>query len=225
MYLSTIKVENGSWRESRGDDDGYAEIVGPAAEDAAASGAPVGVGGRYDSTARGLDNGDRGEVALDAAARLKVVPGDYTVLDVTLSLDTNPYATYDVLADMQEVVNAHYISGGCIEIVSLVVLDKDDNGQDMEIVFMNASGSLGSENSAVSISDADADKIVSIVSTNTPIDYINSKISIMNAPSVDGLGVICKLATTSLYVGAVLRSGTPTYSADGITLKIGIRRL
>lgn len=223
MYGSTTKVELGTFREQRVDDDGYQEIVGPVAEDAAADGAPVPIGGRYDATARSLDDGDRGEAALDSAARLKVAD-DYTVLDVTLSLDTNQYANGDVLADMQEVTNAHYISGGCIQIISLVLLDKDDNGEDVDIVFMNASGSLGTENAAVSVSDADADKICWIVNMLGWNDLVNSKLAQANL-SYWQEGII-KLTGTSLWVGAILRdTNTPTYTASGITLKIGIRRL
>ena len=41
-------------------------VQGADAEDAAAGGNPVAIGGRYDSSARTLDNGDRGELALSA---------------------------------------------------------------------------------------------------------------------------------------------------------------
>ena len=49
------------------------EVVGAAAENAAASGNPVLVGGRYDNGVRTLDDGDVGALALDSAGRLHVV--------------------------------------------------------------------------------------------------------------------------------------------------------
>lgn len=57
-------------------DDGsdHCEVVGAAAEDAAVVGAPVLVGGRYDSTARTLDNGDVGAMALSAAGEVIAIP-------------------------------------------------------------------------------------------------------------------------------------------------------
>lgn len=49
------------------------EVVGDAAEDAAVSGNPLLTGGRYDTTARELDNGDVGAIALSVDGG--VVPG------------------------------------------------------------------------------------------------------------------------------------------------------
>ena len=46
------------------------EVVGDAAEDAAVAGNPVLAGGRYDSTARTLDDGDVGALALDPSGAL-----------------------------------------------------------------------------------------------------------------------------------------------------------
>ena len=48
------------------------EVVGDAAEDAAVAGNPVLAGGRYDSTARTLDDGDVGALALDPSGALYV---------------------------------------------------------------------------------------------------------------------------------------------------------
>lgn len=47
-------------------------VAGPAAEDAAASGNPVLIGGRYDSSARTLESGDVGALALNASGQLLV---------------------------------------------------------------------------------------------------------------------------------------------------------
>lgn len=47
-------------------------VVGSAAEDAAASGNPVLIGGRYDSSARTLETGDVGALALNASGQLLV---------------------------------------------------------------------------------------------------------------------------------------------------------
>lgn len=75
VYLSTIDSDTDAIKtavEIMDDwDDGsnHCEVVGAAAEDAAATGiAPVLAGGRYDSTARGLDTGDVGAIALSVAA-------------------------------------------------------------------------------------------------------------------------------------------------------------
>lgn len=51
---------------------GTVTAVGAAAEDAAASGNPVLVGGRYDSSARTLETGDAGAIALNASGQVLV---------------------------------------------------------------------------------------------------------------------------------------------------------
>jgi len=58
---------------AQGDKDGNLKMVGPAAEDAAASGNPLLGGGRYDSSPRDLDDGDIGAIALDADGNQIVV--------------------------------------------------------------------------------------------------------------------------------------------------------
>jgi len=202
------------------DSGGRIIVSGPAAEDAAVVGGPLLMGGRYDSTDRDLDTGDVGAIAIDAIARTITIERT-DVLPLTFSLDTNPYADGDVLAEYQEVANAALISGGRLEITSLVILDKDDQAQALDIVFANTTGTLGSENAAVSISDADADEIVGVVEVAAAdyVDLANSQIV-----TKTGLGIIAELAATSLYVGAISR-GTGTYTASGITLKIGVKYL
>ena len=66
--------DGSDYQKQAGDTSGNSKIVGPAAEDAAVSGAPVQVGGRYDATPRTLDDGDVGANALDAAGR-QIVAG------------------------------------------------------------------------------------------------------------------------------------------------------
>lgn len=50
-------------------------VGGTVAENAAAAGAPVPAGGRYDATPRTLGDGDRGEIALDADGAVQVSDG------------------------------------------------------------------------------------------------------------------------------------------------------
>lgn len=69
------------------------EIVGAAAEDAAASGNPVLSGGRYDTTARTLDDGDVGAVAVDDAGRaITSEPTSVTTYNVTLTSADTEYS-------------------------------------------------------------------------------------------------------------------------------------
>lgn len=142
------------------------------------------------------------------------------VIDVTLVADTNAYADGDVLAIPQEIVNSVAEAGTARRLTSIVVIDGDDQGTAIDLIFFDASASLGTINTAIDISDADAAKIVGIVAIAAGDfkDLINNKVAVKT-----GIDLIMKAASTSasLWVGAVVRSGTPTYSAGGIKLKLG----
>lgn len=140
---------------------------------------------------------------------------DYRIFDVTLVADTNQYADNDVLAIPQAID----VDGFMGTLESVVLLDEADQAQDIDLVFFDGSASLGTINSAVSISDTDARKIIGVVSIATTdySDLVNSQIATKR-----GLGLVMKTATP--YVGAIVRSGTPTYTASALKLKLGLVR-
>lgn len=147
------------------------------------------------------------------------VGGHSVVKEVSLSLDTNAYASGDVLAATQEIASALRLSGGSGLLHSIMVLDKDDQAQALDLVFLNANGSIGTENSAVSVTDAVADTILGIVevAAGDYVDLVNSQLAVKT-----NVGIVLKVASgTSLYVAAISR-GTGTYTASGVTLKVGI---
>ena len=141
------------------------------------------------------------------------------VKDVTLSLDTNAYASADVLAAPQEVTNFFRRPGGRAYLHSILVLDVSDQGTAFDLLFMNATGSIGAENAAFSPTDAVAGTILASVSVTAAdfVDAINSQYAIKTNI---GQMIKCAAGTTSVWVAAVCRSGTPTYAADGLQLKI-----
>jgi hypothetical protein len=149
-----------------------------------------------------------------------VTRGSSSVIDVVLSLDTNAYATGDVLADTQEVANVFPGAAGAALLHSVSVNDKSDQGQGMDLVFMCTNVSIGTENSAVSIADDDADKILGIVSISSS-DFID--LGGCRVATLTGIGLVLKAcaASTSLYVAAISR-GAGTYAASGVTLRLGL---
>jgi hypothetical protein len=152
-------------------------------------------------------------------ARQEVVaPGD--LIDVTLSLDTSAYASGDVLADTQEIANAVRIDGGRGILQSLTVLDEDDQGLEFDLIFLRANKSLGTENSAPNISDANARDIIGVVNVSAD-DYVD--LGGCRIATVRNIGLLLEAVagSTSLYVGAITR-GAPTYSASGIKIRIGL---
>jgi hypothetical protein len=146
-------------------------------------------------------------------------PGD--LIDLTLSLDTNIYADGDVLADTQEIADAVLADGGRAMLESIALIDEDDQGIALDLVFFSANRSLGAENGAPNISDANARDCLGKVSIATGdfVDFGGVRVA-----TKTGIGLLLEAAagSRSLWVGAITRGGTPTYTASGIKLKLGL---
>lgn len=141
--------------------------------------------------------------------------------EVTLSLDTSQYADGDVLAATQEIEDV-FTAGQPLMLYSLYLLDKDDQAQGMIIYLMRSDVDVGTENSAIAITDAEADEILTEITIESG-DYIDHTDwqTVRKKPSDDGMGVVLKTdAGKSLWI-AVESDGTGTYTANGITLKLG----
>lgn len=140
------------------------------------------------------------------------------VFDVTLTLDTSAYADGDVFADTQSVGTVFLNSGGGRTLMSVHVLDEDDQGMGFDLIFFDANTSLGTENSAPSISDANARGIIGRVpiSNSEFYDIGGSRLATRTGINLPLQGN----ASSTLYVAAIIR-GTATYSANGVRLKLG----
>ena len=140
--------------------------------------------------------------------------------DVTLSLDTSAYADGDVLADTQVIGACFRENGGKALLTNVTVFDLDDQAGAMSIVFLKANTSLGSENSAPSISDANLTNVVAVVDVAATdyVDFANSQIA-----DLGNIGKVIEAASDAddLYVG-VLSEDAKTYTAAGIKLRIGL---
>lgn len=148
--------------------------------------------------------------------------GHFAVVPVTLSADTSILADNDVIAASQEVTNFFRVPGGAVRLHSVMMLDGDDQNTDVDLIFLNANGSIGAENAAFAVTDVVAATIVGYVSmlASTYIDFTDSRWGYL--ANIDQ--VMLGGDTSSVWVGAICRSGTPTYTAAGLTLKLGIER-
>jgi hypothetical protein len=154
-------------------------------------------------------------------AAIVVSPDD--VLKVTFSTDTNAYADGDLLADTQMIADAFRVAGGTLIVQSLVLLDADDQAGALDVVFLNRQQSLGTENSAASVADLDA---ATAVLGHVPVaatDY--SDLGGCQVATVRNVGLMLKAAegSTALYV-ALMSQDAKTYTAAGLSLKIGVMR-
>jgi len=145
---------------------------------------------------------------------------------ITLSTDTSAYASGDLLADTQEVANLYRDHRECI-LYDLKIVDEDDQGTAINLLFLRSNTTLGTENAAFAPTDAMSREIIKkvVVAAGDWTDegaYRSAYKSL-----ADGIG--CVLApstdTTSGYIAATCNSGTPTYTASGIRVYIGIVRL
>lgn len=142
---------------------------------------------------------------------------------VTFSLDTSAYAANDVLADSQVVTNAVSANDAKGYLVGFQILDEDDNAAaDIDLILLSANVSVGTENSAISISDANARNILHVISIDDTEfkDLINSKIATRGVSS-GPWPIIPASGTRNIYAALVYRgAATPTYSASGITARL-----
>lgn len=148
------------------------------------------------------------------------VVGMSDVISITLSLDTSAYTSGDVLADLQEVANFMRADGGRAVIQSVTVLDKDDQGVEMDLFISPSAVSLGTENATPDITDANAEGLQHLcnVAVDDYQDLGGSKLATIKAI---GLVVEAAAGSKSMYVGAITR-GTPTHTASGLVLQLGL---
>lgn len=174
------------------------------------------------SIAAGDNNIGNVDIASIAAGETHIgevgLPDD--TITITCSLDTNAYADGDVLFATQEIAGAVRVNGDTCILQSVHVIDIDDQGIEMDLVFFNANTSLGTENAAPDIDDTEVLTTLGYVNVADYIDLGANKIG-----TVTGIGLPLKAgaATTSLWVAGITR-GTPTHSASGLQIVFGFLR-
>lgn len=172
---------------------------------------------------RGLSidaNGALANVATATENHLGEVGGKTSVFSVTLSTDTAAYASGDLIADTQQMDAFFRVTNGTGVINAITIIDEDNQGAAFYILFMSTSTSLGTENSAPNISDANLTAglqgIVSVATT----DYIT--ISGTKSACIKNIGLPVKAVsgTDDLYIAVLNSTGTPTYTAAGLEMRI-----
>jgi hypothetical protein len=102
---------------------------------------------------------------------------------------------------------------------SIVVLDGDDQNVAFDLVFSSAAITLGTANDVVNITDANAANVLGVVKfvvATHAQDFINSIVFVMT-----NINLIMQGSSSSLFVSAIVRSGTPTFTASGMKIKLG----
>lgn len=155
------------------------------------------------------------------------------VLDFTPVLDTSQYADGDVLFITQilpkavrfntEIITGNDQRKGCRAwLTGVTVLDEDDQGAAFDLLFLDTNVSIGTINQAVSITDANARKILGRLPIGSG-DYYDLG-GCRFADVAPPLPMLLKAAppvgqaNRDLWVAGVSR-GTGTYTASGMKLK------
>jgi len=171
----------------------------------------------------GVDIGDVDVTSISAGENhLGEVGGKTAVRSVTLSTDTSAYASGDLIADTQQIDGFFRKADGTGVINSINIIDEDAQGVALYIIFMSTSTSLGTENSAPNISDANLTAgfqgIVSVATT----DYVTVSGTKVATIKNIGLPVQAVSGTDDLYIAVLNGTGTPTFTASGLEMRIGV---
>ena len=145
------------------------------------------------------------------------------VVPVTPTLDTNAYASGDLLFDSTAVADAVRAAGGTALLESVTVIDKDDQGVAFTLLIANAETDFGTLNAAPDPDDTEAATVIGHVAVATT-DYVD--LGGARVACVKNIGLMVKAAagSTTLYVAGVNGTGTPTYTAAGLVMNLGFLR-
>jgi len=155
-----------------------------------------------------------------------IVGSNDKVVEVVL----NPYSTDaldagDVAVTTTEIPDVFTVAGGTAVISSITVSDKSDQAANLGyFVFMNRNVSIGVGDAAPTMADDDVTAVQGIVTIAAAdwLDVANSKVG-----CVKNVGLLLQAPadSRSLWVAFVLGVGmTPTFTANCLTLKIGLLR-
>jgi hypothetical protein len=154
------------------------------------------------------------------------------VVTITPPLDTGgPHSDLDVLFNPirlpakntgSAISKFAEVPNGAVDLISVVVIDQDDQGQPFDLLFMNAANSLGTPNQPANISDANALAIVGKVQVLSG-DYSDIGGARIARPPVAAVEQLIQ-AGRDLYVAAISR-GTGTYTAAGLKITLGAEQL
>lgn len=165
--------------------------------------------------------------AMEAQALSAVPTGVFTPVifsEATLTCDTNILAAGDIIADTQALLVAVRAADAVGLLQSVMLLDEDDLKSAIRLVFFSANVSLGAENAAPSITDANARNYLGHVDI-AAADYVDlGGVSVVKKVGADcNFAVKPAAGTDTLYFAAYYTgAATPTYTAAGLRIRVGV---
>ena len=147
------------------------------------------------------------------------------VITVDVDVNTAIHAANDVVFQPTELPGVAQ-AGGCAVIQSVVVVDYDDQGAVLDLVFLSEVVPVGANNATFAISDTNADKVLGHVRVASA-DYLD--LDQNQIGTVTNCGLLVKPdpndgdSSRSIWV-ASQTTGTPTYAGGRLTLRVGVLR-
>ena len=150
---------------------------------------------------------------------LGIVTAPSDVYEVTLTCPTDAQDAGDVICATQELLNCVRVPGGTGILQSVTLLDPSDQGIAIDLFLFRSNVALGTEDAAISISDANAIELLTVVSIagSDYVDLINSQVAIKTSI---GAAVKAVAGSRNLYIAAASTAGG-TWASGSFTLKLG----
>ena len=156
---------------------------------------------------------------------------NYTIIDVTPTLNTNEYADGDALFNKAEIPNAVLGKGGTAELVNITVNSKKSSATAMEVIIMGSNQSMESANDAMNITAAEGLAANFCGWGDIPADgaldmcEYNICMPVNETGTKPKLPFLCKAdaGSTSLYFTVII-GGTVTYAASDLTFRFHFKQ-
>ena len=154
---------------------------------------------------------------------------NYTIIDVTPTLNTNEFADGDALFNYTEIPNAVRGKGGCSKLLNVTVNSKKAAKTPMEIMFQTNAQSLEAANAAMNITAVEGAAAGFLGWVDMPdagaLDMWNFIIgNAVPAVGTPQLPFLLEAAdgSTSVYFSAII-GGTVTFGASDLTFRFHIQ--
>ena len=145
------------------------------------------------------------------------------VVTIAPTMAAEAHSAGDLLFDSTEVANAVRANASTAIVESITVVDKGDQGAEINLIFANAATDFGAPGGVPDPDDTDALTVLGIVNVATT-DYVD--LGAFQVATVNNIGMLIKAgaATTSVYLAGIA-VGTPTpASTSDLQISIGFLR-
>lgn len=150
------------------------------------------------------------------------------VITVTPNAATfaTPYSSGDVVGVLLTIANAVLEVHGAALLESLTVLDKSAQGKALDLAFFDEVpvSSIGADNAAYALADADLAKCIGRVSV-VGGDYATASTNNVEGTKINiGLVLQAKPGKKDLYVAVIARAGLTLGTAADLSIKLGLNQ-